>query len=253
LRNSLQQAAGLLEKHLTANPSATPSRLKNVAIGDLLAQVNKESAAGLTDKNLDKMWETLQVIATPCKFTSLLRSVRKDTDFRGNGVFNVLEKMQKNIWFLYIQWHRIPGQGSQTDFPFVFKLSVKGPGSGVDLLRRMQPGKDLFGTWVMFDVMHQITTDWLTFSAHVYDHNYRALCTIFTCELMAEDWASCEIAWRKMISVAREFGVSDIQIHGFMADNASGGWNAVRKVFMGGICDRDKERSDAFHWAQSIC
>jgi hypothetical protein len=197
LRNSLQQAASLLEKHLMANPSATPSRLKNVAIGDLLGQVNKESAAGLIEENLNKMWKTLQVVATPCKFTSLLRSVWKDTDCRGNGVFDVLERIQKNIWFPYMQCYRVLGQGSEINFPFIFKMSLKGLGLDVDLLQRMQPGKHLFGTWVMFNVMYQITTNWLTFSAHVYDHNYRALCTIFTCELMAKDCTSCEIAWRR--------------------------------------------------------
>jgi hypothetical protein len=71
----------------------------------------------------------------------------------------------------------------------------------------MKPGNDLFGTCVMFDVMHQITTGWLTFSAHVYDHNYQALCTIFTCELLAEDADSCKIAWTNMIEIA---GVSSV-------------------------------------------
>jgi hypothetical protein len=37
-----------------------------------------------------------------------------------------------------------------------------------------------------------------------------------------------------------------------MADNASSGWNAIRKVFIEGIQDLERERSDAFHWAQSI-
>jgi hypothetical protein len=32
-----------------------PSRLKNIAIGDLLGQVNKENAAGLTEENLNKI------------------------------------------------------------------------------------------------------------------------------------------------------------------------------------------------------
>jgi hypothetical protein len=55
-----------------------------------------------------------------------------------------------------------------------------------------------------------------------------------------------------MIDVVRQSGIFDIQIHGFMANNASGGWNAVSKVFMGEIRDPNRERSDACHWAQSI-
>lgn len=104
----------------------------------------------------------------------------------------------------------------------------------------------------MFDVMHQITIGWLTFSAHVYDHHYHALCTIFPCELRVEDEVSIEIAWQQMIDVAREAKVYDIHIHDFMADNASARWNAIRNIFKGGIRDLDRERSNAFHWAQSI-
>ena len=55
-----------------------------------------------------------------------------------------------------------------------------------------------------------------------------------------------------MISVARQWEIPNVHIHGFMADNASGGWNAIRRVFTDGIRDPERERSDAFHWAQSL-
>jgi hypothetical protein len=70
---------------------------------------------------------------------------------------------------------------------------------------------------------------------------------------MAKDGASCKIAWRQMIDVAQEFGISNIQKHGFMANDANAGYNAIRKFFTGGVCDPNRERSNAFHWAQSIC
>lgn len=82
-----------------------------------------------------------------------------------------------------------------------------------------------------FDVMHCITTRWLTFSAHVYDHNVQALCTIFTCKLKFEYCSSLAIVWRLMVEVAEEEGFGEVQIHGFMVDNSSAGWNAVREVF----------------------
>lgn len=131
-------------------------------------------------------------------------------------------------------------------------MSVKGRGSGVDLLEQMQKGRPLFGAWVSFDVMHRVTTGWLTFSAHVYDHNYRALCTIFTCKLRAKDAASLEIAWRLMVEIAHDHGVKSIEIAGFMGDNSIQGWIAVRNVFWEGNPNPDKERSDAFHFAQSF-
>ena len=79
LRKSIETAEEVLEKHHNANPSATPSRLRNVSIGDILAQINNYSATGLTQEDKEEIWEALQVISTPSKFMSLLRSVRKDS------------------------------------------------------------------------------------------------------------------------------------------------------------------------------
>jgi hypothetical protein len=242
-RKSLEKVKGLLERHHSANPTPTPSRLKNGTIADVIAEFRKESAAGLNKDKEKEIWETLQIVSTLSKFMSLLQSVCKDSKhWKGNGIFYCLQKMQKNVHFLFIQQYRVPGQGSEKGFPFIFKMSSKGAGSGVDLLKRMRPGNDLFGTWVMFDVMHQITTGWLTFSAHIYDHNYRALCTIFTCKLLAKDADSCKIAWTKMIEIARESGVTNVHIHGFVADNA--GADEMRsKMFslVGSVTPREKE------------
>lgn len=89
-------------------------------------------------------------------------------------------------------------------------MSTKGPGSGLDILLRMKLGGSLHGCWVSFDVMHRIHTRWVTFSAHVYDHNIQALCTIFTCELKFE--LSLATAWRLMLEVAAEEAFPDIDI-----------------------------------------
>lgn len=250
-RESLERVTELLDTQVRANPSATPCLLRNNTIRDLMAQVDPESAIGLGEDQQTELWESLKVISNPSAFTSVLRSVRKDKT-TGNGMFDVLARMQKNCLFPYIQRYRAPGQGSIDDFPMIFKMSVKGPGSGVDILRRMLPGGNLHGTWVMFDVMRRLSDGWLTFSSHVYDHHYRSLCTIFTCELKSEGAKSIATAWRQMIDVAKENGVPRVEIYGFMADNAIGGWNAVREVFFGGVSAPDRERSDAFHWSQSL-
>jgi hypothetical protein len=137
----------LLGKHHSANPTATLSRLKNILIGDLLVQVQKDSVIGLTHDQENELWEMLKVLSTPSKFMSLLRGVRKDSkEWKGNGIFDSLRRMQENVLFPYIQWHRVPGQGSETDFPYIFKMSGKGAGLGVNLIQRMRPGENLFGT-----------------------------------------------------------------------------------------------------------
>jgi hypothetical protein len=74
-RKALQEAQELLGKHHSANPTATPSRLKNILIGDLLAQVQSKSAIGLTEDQENKLWEMLKGRSTSAKFMSLLRSV----------------------------------------------------------------------------------------------------------------------------------------------------------------------------------
>jgi hypothetical protein len=51
----------------------------------------------------------------------------------------------------YVQENMFPGQGSGSDKVFVFKMSEVGPGSGVHLVNRMQPGGDLEHAWIMFD------------------------------------------------------------------------------------------------------
>jgi hypothetical protein len=135
-RKSLEKVKRVLEKHHSANPTATPSRLKNMTIGEVIAEFRKESAACLNEDKEKEIWETLQVVSTPSKFMSLLGSVCNDSkDWKGNGIFYCLQKMQKNAHFPFIQRYRVPGQGSEKDFPFIFKMSTKGAGSGGDLLK----------------------------------------------------------------------------------------------------------------------
>jgi hypothetical protein len=78
--------------------------LKNITIGELIAEIQKESAAGLNEDEEKDIWETLQVVFTPSKFMSLLQSVCKNSkDWRGNGNFDCLQKMQNNSHFPFIQ------------------------------------------------------------------------------------------------------------------------------------------------------
>lgn len=86
----------------------------------------------------------------------------------------------------------------------------------------------------MFDMMHRMTDDWITMSAHVYDYNYHALCIIFIYKLKFEDATSQVVAWDKMLKVAAHHKIIDINITGFMANNAQAGWNAVQNAFYNG-------------------
>jgi hypothetical protein len=57
----------------------------------------------------------------------------------------------------YMQENKFPGQDSDLDKVFVFKMSEVGPGSGVDLVKRMQLGGDLENMWIMFDYVKRVS------------------------------------------------------------------------------------------------
>ena len=56
--------------------------------------------------------------------------------------------------FKFIHENKFPGQSK--DKVFVFKMSVDHPGSGVNLVKRIQPGRDLQDCWIMFDHVKQV-------------------------------------------------------------------------------------------------
>ena len=55
-----------------------------------------------------------------------------------------------NTWD-YVQRNQFPDHGDEMDKVFVFKMSKVGPNSRVDLVRRIQAGKDLEHAGIMFD------------------------------------------------------------------------------------------------------
>ena len=68
----------------------------------------------------------------------------------------------------YVQRSIFPSQGDDSDKVFVFKMLEVGPGSGVYLVRRMQPGGDLESAWIMSDHVKRVIR-WTTMACHVYD------------------------------------------------------------------------------------
>ena len=79
-------------------------------------------------------------------------------------------------------------------------MSEVGPTSGVDLVKRMQPGGDLECTWVMFDHVKRVK-DWTTMACHVYDFVYCKVMTIAVCDMQSKDCSAQVLFWRNMKSV----------------------------------------------------
>jgi len=70
------------------------------------------------------------------------------------GVFNNIMTIKKESKFKYI--HDSVFLGQEKEKVYVFKMFIEGPGSGVDLVKRMQPGGDLQNAWMMFDHVKRV-------------------------------------------------------------------------------------------------
>ena len=88
---------------------------------------------------------------------------------KGDGFDSILQ-LKKSCMFPFFHGSRLPGQGGPSNKCFVFKMSTKGRGSGVDLMNCMRQKEqgDLRAAWVHFDHTHRID-GWATMSCSVYD------------------------------------------------------------------------------------
>ena len=86
--------------------------------------------------------------------------------------------------FKFIHENKFPGQSKGK--VFVFKMSVDHPGSGVDLIKSMQPGGDLQNCLIMFDHVKRVE-NWTTVASHVYDGKYSKVMTVAICDMQAKD------------------------------------------------------------------
>ena len=149
--------------------------------------------------------------------------------------------------FKFIHKNKFPGQSKGK--VFVFKMSVDCPGSGVDLVKRMQPRGDLQDCWIMFDHVKRVES-WTTMAAHVYNSKYCKVMTIAICDMQSEDAEAQELFWTQLNTVMRENGVDTVNFKGFMVDSAQANWNAVRKVYGSGdpgVGMEGRERTCLFH------
>jgi CRISPR/Cas system CMR-associated protein Cmr3 (group 5 of RAMP superfamily) len=86
-----------------------------------------------------------------------------------------------------------------------------GPGSGVDLVKRMQLGGDLENAWLMFDHVKRIK-EWTTMACHVYNAAYYKVMTIAVCDMQLEDMKVQCIMWRELNNLMAKNGVKKYQL-----------------------------------------
>jgi hypothetical protein len=146
----------LIEEQVERTPKATNSAIVMEASKELVGEllINPDGAP-VRKYDLEELIPVLE----KCKYMSS-PSIKNDVTafrcIRRFGVMDGITTLRGCSHWAYVQENKFPGQGSDSDKVFVFKMSEVGPGSGVHLVNRMQPGGDLEHAWIMFDHVKRV-------------------------------------------------------------------------------------------------
>jgi hypothetical protein len=168
----------LLAKKVERILHATNSSIVMEATKELLEELLLRSE-GAPAKTFT--FEELVPVLDKCRYMSS-PSIKNDvTSFRyirRYGVMDGITMLRGWSTWPYVQENLFPGQGSDSDKVFVFKMSEVGPSSGIDLVKRMQPSGDLEDKWKM---LHCIVL--LFIQQFIFLHSYLII-LVHTCLLI---------------------------------------------------------------------
>ena len=209
----------LLAKQVERTSHATNSSIVMEAtkefLGELLLRPEGAPTKTYTFEELVPVLDKCRYISSP----SIRNDVSSFRYIKRYGVMDGITMLRGCSNWPYVQENLFPGQGSDSDKVFVFKMSEIGPSSGVDLVKRMQPGGDLEDAWMMFDHVKRVKK-WTTMAWHVYDSTYCHVMTIAVCDMRSEDATAQSILWKNLNAVVARHGVPEPKFKGFMADSA---------------------------------
>ena len=253
-RDFIELTESLIGEQVERTPSATRSAIvletAKEVLGPLLLAKEGEERKTLDLDQLLPIFDRCKHLTSP----NIRNSISTFKAMRRFGVMDSITMLRGSSNWNYVQKNMFPGQGEDLDKVFVFKMSEVGPGSGVDLVKRMQAGGDLENAWIMFDHVKRVRS-WTTMACHVYDSTYCRVMTIAVCDMQSEDVAAQSVVWKNLNAVMARHGVQSVNFKGFMADSAQANWNAVRIIYGSGDATEkmvDKERTCLFHWTQSL-
>jgi hypothetical protein len=130
----------------------------------------------LWGQELEDVLDKFEHLSSP----SLQNTISLSRSGGKRGEYDSIMAMQRYTTIEYMHGNVIPGQGM--DKVYVFKMLVEKPGSGVDLVKCMQLGRDLENAWLMFDNVKRVQ-EWTTMVCHVYDAAYCKVMTITECDM----------------------------------------------------------------------
>lgn len=253
-RENKMKIMNLVEAHVEKNPTGKSSAIALEAskdyLGEHLLSPIGEPKTLLNDEELNDVFKLFY----PLSSAGVKNNITTFKTIGKSGVMDGISALRGCSKWEFVQENKFPGQGAEGDKVFVFKMSEKGPGSGVDLVKRMQPAGDLQDAWIMFDHVKR-TKGWTTMGCHVYDSQYCRVMTIAVCDMQSEDERAQSMLWHGLNGVMAKHGIQNVNFKGFMADSAQANWRAVRVIYGNGNAKDEmpnRERTCQFHWATSL-
>ena len=251
-RDSTEVICGLIAEQVAKTPTATNSAITLSASKDFLGHYLFHNGEGekkmLKPEEMEEVMDRFQYLSSP-SIRNVISSFRSNNH---GGIIDNIMTMKRESKFEFIHDSVFPGQ--EKEKVYMFKMLTKGPGSGVDLVRRMQPPGDLQNAWVMFDHMKRVK-DWTTMACHVYDTEYKKVMTIAMCDMQSENTEVQVQFWRSLNAIMHRHRVENPNFKGFMADSAMANWNAVYIVYGSGSANvkmENRERTCLLHWSTSL-
>ena len=149
-RETIEIVSGILSNAVQKAPMSTTSAItlaasKEFLTKELFALDREGTLEPLRGDLLVAVMEKFRVLSSP----NIMNAIATLKTSASGGLIDNIIKLKMKSPYVYNQDNIFPGQGS--DKVYMFKMSEEGWGSGVDLVKRMQPGNDLQNTWTMFD------------------------------------------------------------------------------------------------------
>ena len=136
-RSSRQRIDALIQDHVEKAPQATRSAIVLEAskdmLGDFLLRNEDEAPKVLSLEELEPVFDCCKDLSSP----SIRNRVVTFKYLRRFGEMDAITKLRGLSNWAFVQRNMFPGQGNDSDKVFVFKMLELGPGSGVDLVKRM--------------------------------------------------------------------------------------------------------------------
>jgi hypothetical protein len=252
-RETLDKISSMLQREVARTPQAKISAITLSCSKEMLDSELVHNGEGpkekLTGQSLEAVMDKYELLASPSVRNNIVSL--KHTPGK-TGVIDSIMALKDSSKIDFIHGNIFPGQGKEK--VFLFKMLTEGDGSGVDLIKRIQPGGNLENSWIMFDHVKRVK-NWTTMACHVYDSAYCKVMTIAVCDMQSEDTAAQCIMWRSLNEVMAANGVANVNFKGFMADSAQANWNAVRTIYGTGDPKQpmeNRERTCLLHWTTSL-